>query len=116
MLLRFSPPPLVSYYPLYACIPIMVNRTTAASLVPYKTLPLHCCHLYPGCCVNSNQDALYTYNRRKRTHLLSTSFVCLYEASIGGSIYSALQCAPTAVFAAVFPYRSPQKAFPLNAA
>jgi hypothetical protein len=40
----------------------------------------------------------------------------LLRGLIGGSIYSALQCSPTAVIAAVFPYRSPQKEFPLNAA
>jgi hypothetical protein len=55
-------------------------------------------------------------HRHKRNHLFLTSSLLAYEASVAGSLYSALQHPSTEIIVPVFPYRSPQREFPLNAA
>jgi hypothetical protein len=85
-----------------------MTSTIATSLVPYKNLLLKSCSLYPGCYASSNQIIPGTLNRCKRNHLLSTSSLLAYEASVANSLYSTLQHSSTEIFVPVFLYRSPQ--------
>jgi hypothetical protein len=55
-------------------------------------------------------------HRYKRNYLLLTSSLLAYEASVADSRYSTLQHPSTGIFVPVFPYRSPQREFPLHAA
>ena len=55
-------------------------------------------------------------NRHKRNCLLLTSSILAYEASVAGSLYSTLQHTSTGIVVPVFPYRSPQRQFPISAA
>ena len=114
-LLQLSPSLLPHVIP--TCLMVsLLTSSVATSLVPLQKPVKMSCQLYPGCYAIRNQIIHCILNRCKRNHLLSTSSLLHYEASVAGSLYSAHQHAPERIIVRPFPYRSPQGMFPSLAA
>jgi len=99
---------------LYDCFPLRL--TVQYRLLLFRTKPcIASCQLNPGCHVNSNQVS-FTLLTDTNVTIRFRHLLLLLRDFIVGSIYSARQYSPTRILLLVFPYRSPPREFPPNAA